>query len=123
MTKIHWSPGGCFNANERKSKAINLGIYANKWDCLDSCRAITSTTACEWCFEHKDCFAYKKEVTNAYGDSIPILCYIFKSHGVFPTRTQHSNNIKWRKAEPIEVRPDICKYSLFIKDRLKLFET
>ena len=109
VTESIWSPGGCFNAQERTHKAIQLGKYANKWDCLDSCRTINSTTACEYCIEHKDCFAYKKEVTNAYGDSIPILCYIFKSNEVFSAPAQHSNNIKWREAEPIEVLPGICK--------------
>ena len=112
VTKIHWSPGGCFNANDRKSKAVKLGKYANKWDCLDSCRAIPTTTACEWHIKHGDCFAYTKKVTNANRDSILLLCYIFKSNGVLKPRTRHSNNNKWKEAEQIKVPPAKCKYNL-----------
>ena len=123
MTKIHWSPGGCFNANERKSKAINLGIYANKWDCLDSCHAIPTTTACEWHIKHGDCFAYTKEVTNANGDSILFLCYIFKSNGVLKPLTQHSNKINWKEAKLMMVPPAKCKLPLLFRDCLKPNET
>ena len=99
-----------------------MGIYANKWDCLDSCSAIPKTTACEWHIKHGDCFAYKKKVTNANGDSILFLCYIFKSQGVLKTLSQHAN-IKWREAEQIKVPPAKCKFPLLIRDCLKPLET
>ena len=90
VTDISWSKGGCDKASDNKTEVFQLGINANKWDCLDINLTLPSM-ACEWHIAHGGCFVYTEEVNSANGDSISLCFAIF----LILVKIEMLRNYKW----------------------------
>ena len=75
-----WVKGQCIPVDFSEFK--ELGRTPNKWDCLDTCRALAQPiTACEWQNKDGRCFVYTEEVQCNASGAPNFICYIFKTCG------------------------------------------